>query len=132
MFMAARGNVEQGGLAAVRIADQGDADDMVPLLGQFGHLPVDQGLFVGFHPFQGMFDGDVLLRFFFADDLDHPRFLPAEGEFVAQDLVLDRVLERGVEHHRDLLPGDESHFDQTFAETSVTIDFCDHALFPGL
>ena len=47
-------------------------------------------------------------------------FAVAERNFIAHDLVFYRVLEWGVQKHINLLALDESHFDDSLSEATVT------------
>ena len=130
MLMAAGGDVEQGGLSAVRIADEGDADHMAALIGQLLHLAVEPVLlvFIGIHRrYLHAFPDKLGLCFFLAYHFYHAGFVPSQGKLVTQYLIFDRILERGIQYHADLLAGDESHLDQSFPEAAVTVYFDDHA-----
>ena len=134
VLVRARRDIEKGGLAAVGIAHQGDADHVVPLLGEVREGPV-----------QAFTLGEVLgesLQMLVADErlaglrlvhhVDALRLFPAEGYLVPDDLVFDRVLERRVQDHRHFLPLDEAHLDEPLPEGTVTMDTDDDRLFPGL
>ena len=123
MLVGAGCDVEQGCLAAVGIAHQGDTDIVMAFLGHVGQglgqalllLEVSgQGLEV-FVVDEGL--AGLLLR----DDLDLTGLLPAQGNFIADDFVFNGIAERRVQHHPYLLPLDESHFNEPLAETSVAV-----------
>ena len=127
-------DVEKGGLAAVGVAHQGDADDAVPFLRQvreglvqafaFGHV-LGQAL-------QMLVADEGLAGLGLIHDLDLFRLFPAERDPVSDDFIFDRVLERRVQHDRHLLPLNEAHLDEPFPEGAVTVDTNNDRLFAGL
>ena len=128
VLVAAGSDVEQGRLAAVRVAHQGDADHVVALGGDVLHRLFEVVLLPGgveIHV-EILMLVDLFPRLLFTDDFDARGFLAAERHLIPQDLVLDRILQRGVEHDADGLALDETHLDQALAETAVTGHFGDH------
>lgn len=68
-------------------------------------------------------------RLFLTDDLYHPGFLPTEGNLISDDLILDRVPQRGIQDHLNLLPLDESHLYQPFPEAAMSMDTDNNTFF---
>ena len=144
-LVGAGGNVEQGGLAAVGIAHEGDPDRMAALLRELPHPPVEV-LRIGAVRFAaaqsggtGRIPGCLRLRYIvlsrlglglaLADDLYLAGLVPAERYLVSYDLVFYGVPERGVEHHPDLLSLDEPHLGDSLAEGAVSAHFDDNTSF---
>ncbi len=73
--------------------------------------------------------GTQVAGLFFAYDFDHGSFLTPQGDFISHNFIFDRVLKRSIEQHFYCFPLDESHFDDTAAEPSVSQDFDDNPLF---
>ena len=135
MLMGSGGDIEQGCLAAVRIADQGNADDVAAFLGQFPHLFVQSFCIAASRLIPAQIAGSGIGRaciagnrclcsllcpgLALADDLYLLGLLPAQGYLVAYYLILYGVLKRGVEHDPYLLALDESHLGDTLAEGAV-------------
>ena len=127
-------DIEQGGLAAVRVAHQGDADDAVPLFRQMREGLV-QALPLGHvlgQALQMLVADEGLAGLRLIHHIDLIGLLAAEGNLIADDLIFNRVLERRVQDHGHFLPLDEAHFDEPFPEGSVSVDLRDDRLFPGL
>ena len=121
-------NIEKRGLAAIRVAYQGDAYVVAALFGQFDDFPVENGG----ERLARMLRGDVRLSFFFADDLDFGGLLAAERDFVTKYFVFDRVLERGVQHHPHGLAADEAHLYEALAEASMPGNLCYDGALAGM
>ena len=66
------------------------------------------------------------------DDLNHLRFLMAQADLVAHQLVFHGVLQWGVEQHLHFLAADEAHLDDALAESAVPLYFYDDAFFTCL
>ena len=134
VLVAAGGNVEQGGFAAVGIAHQRYAYIMVPFLSHMSQGTV-QALFVFQIPGERLqvfvgFEGFAGLR------LRHHLYLfgllPPERDFIADNLVFDGILKGSVEHYADLFPLNETHLYQAFTETPVTVHPNNHGLLACL
>ena len=134
MFMGAGSDVEQRSLAAVGVAHQGDADDMAPLLGQVPQGRVQPLLLL--HLLRKSLEVFVCLegfpRFRLGCHLNLAGFFPPEREFVADNLVFNRVFQRGVQHDTHFLSLDKAHLYQAFSETPVPMDTDNHGFFAGL
>ncbi len=127
-------DVEQGGLPAVGIAHERDADYMVPLLGQMGEgavQPFAFGHFLG-QALQVLVADEGFAGFVVIDHFDQIRLFAPEGNLVTDDFVFNRIPERCVQHHRHLLPLDEAHLDEALPEGTVAMDPDNDRLFAGL
>ena len=138
-LMGAGGEIEERGLAAVGIADQGHVD-VAPLL----HRRVLQLLrregacrrasrrrprwAKAARPILAFQSAGLLQR----DDLDEVGLTVAQANLVAHHLVFHGVLERRVEQHVHLLALDESHLDNTLAEATMAADADDDSLLSCL
>ena len=134
VLVAAGGNVEQGGFAAVGVAHQRNADIMVPFLRHMGQGAV-QALFIFQVSGQGLqvfIRPEGLAGFLVRHHLNLPGLFPPEGHFIADNLVFDGVLEGGVEHHADLFSLNEAHLYQAFTETPVTVHTNNHGVLACL
>ena len=134
MLVGPGGDVEQGGLAAVGIADEGDADDPVPLFGEVREGPVQALplLHVVRQALQVLVAQERLAGLLVVHHVDLLRLFPPEGYLVTDDFVFDRVLERRVQHHGHFAPPDEAHLREPLPEGTVAVDPHDDRLFPGL
>ena len=129
MAMSARGIVEERCLAAIGVADEGDADGAVAAEGlvlQVVSLMVG-GADVGAAGIGCLLDGRVG-----RDDLDERSLVVAQADLIAHKTILDGVLQRSVEEHLDALAPDEPHLDDALAETAVAVHLDDDALFACL
>ena len=134
VLVRARRDVEKRGLAAVGVAHQGDADHVVPLLGQMREglvQPLPLRHILG-QTLEMLVAREGLAGLRLVHHLDLLRLFPAEGDLVSDDLILNRVPQRSVQDHRHFLPLDEAHLDEPLPEGSVTVDLDDDRLFPGL
>ena len=111
VFMPARCVVEQRGLAAVRVAHQGDGDALALVQGGAAHLLLlHDGLRRGLHR---------LRHLLLAHHLDEGGLAAAERHLVAHHLVFNRVVERGVEQRLHHLALHETHLHDALAESPV-------------
>ena len=134
-FVCARGEVEEGSLSAVGVADKRHVDDMVQTVGllfSHEHL-VAQCLLVGVLRVDSL-RVDDLFAFFLVSvfelfvflglvDRNHLNVVGlavSQRHLVAHDFVLYRVLQWGIEQYVHLLALDESHLDDSFAEATVS------------
>ena len=124
VLVGAADHVEQGGLAAVGIAEQGHVDDLLAVVVSMilrmvdgDDMDVRNGVHVGFALY---------------GDFDEVGFGAAQRDLVAHDGVLDGVVERGVEHDVDYAPLDEAHLHDALAEGAMAKYLDDHALLAGL
>ena len=128
VLVAAGGDVEEGCLSAVRVADEGDADDVVPLLCQTGHLQIQRGDLVAVHVADGR---EVLLGvngglgLLLADHVDQSGFGAAQRNLVAKYFIFNRIFKRSVQHDRNTLSGDEAHLDEPLPEPPVAVHLGD-------
>ena len=134
VLVAARRHVEKRSFPAIRIAHQGHADHMVPFLGHMFQRPVEP---LGFRHIRRqslqVFVADKRLEgLSFAHHLDPFRLFAPEGKPITQHFIFDGVLQRGVQDHADLLPANEAHLNQAFAETTVAVHLDDDRLFSGM
>ena len=133
VFVSARYGVEEGGLAAVRIADErhGDlpaaaGDDLVgtpaavSVVDRLGECRVPHVLF-----------GEQPLHLGVGEHDDHLGFAPAQRNVVPHDPVFDRIPERGVEHDLDPLIADEPHLHDAAAESAVSRNLQNRGRFSG-
>ena len=138
VFMAAGGDVEKGGLAAVGVADEGHADDVAALLGDMGQglveeLPVHLvGAGRMLEALEVLVGVERLRGLGLGHDINILRFGAPQGDLVAQHLVFDRVLQRSTEHTAHALSADEPHLYQAFAEAAVAVDAHDDAALARL
>ena len=61
------------------------------------------------------------LLFGFREHLNHLCLLTAQTDLIAHELVLDRVLQGGIQHHFYRFTLDKAHFDDALAEATMTI-----------
>ena len=134
VLMGAGGDVEQGGLAAVGIAHQGDADHMVPLFGQVREGLVQALLLIHVvrKSLKMLVADEGLAGLHLIHDLDLLRLFPAEGDLIADDFVFDGILQGCIEYDGHFLPLDKPHLDEAFPERTVSVDLDDDRLFSGL
>ena len=132
MFMASGSHVEERCLAAVGIAHQSDSDDLPALFRQRSHLPFQPCLILGVQRRQRFPCGKHLLRLTFADDLDLGRLGPAQRYLVSDYLIFDRVPQRSIKDHLDLIAPHETHFYYPLAESSMAVDLDDDSTFSCL
>ena len=57
---------------------------------------------------------------------------PMERYLVTYDFIFNRVSERGIQDHLDLVASHKSHLNYSFTEASVTVDLDDNRTFPRL
>ena len=131
MLVAAGGDVEKGRFSAVGVSHQGYADIVMALLGHMG-----QGAVQPFFLFQISREGlQVLVAhqgfagLLLGNHLYLPGLLSPERDFIADDFIFNRVLERSVEHHPHLFPLDEPHLNEAFPEAAVTMYAYDNGFF---
>ena len=140
--MSPRDKVEQRCFSAIGITHEGNVNGaslfhghvMQPL---FSHLIVLafffasslQGCFVTtIHGF-GLFSLQGL-GLFGRYDFDHIGLFVSERHFIAHNLIFYRVLQWGIEQHLHHLSLDESHFNDTFSESTMSEHLYDNSLFP--
>ena len=138
-LMGAGGEIEERGLAAVGIADQGHVDvapllhrRVLQLLGREGLVEGRAGVGLDGRKRLALvlaFQSAGLLQ---RDDLDEVGLTVAQANLVAHHLVFHGVLERRVEQHVHLLALDESHLDNTLAEATMAADADDDSLLSCL
>ena len=61
------------------------------------------------------------LLFGFREHLNHLCLLTAQTDLIAHELVLDRVLQGGIQHHFYRFTLDKAHFDDALAEATMTM-----------
>ena len=118
----AGGVVEEGGLAAVRVADEGNVDAF-PFMsedafGIFGHSAVE-----------GIVVGDFLAH---GNHLHAAGFDATQGDVSAHNLVLDGIAQRRVADHLDLLAANKAHLQKAVPETPVSRNPHNHTILAGL
>ena len=125
MLVASRSDVEKRSLAAVRVPHQGNADDVPAFLCQMLHLFFQHPGLLAVGGFKrGLRQGSRchhFLCFGLAYDLYLVRFLAAQTDLVADDFVFYRVFERRVQYHFHAVAFHKAHFNDSFAEASVSV-----------
>ena len=114
-LMGVRSDIEDAGLAAVRVPHQRHIDGAAPMLGN-----VVYGITVG--SVEGLVVvvmGNLALGLRLADHLHLLRIAPSQRHLEIHDPVFDGVVQRRVEHSLDHHPIDEAHLDDTLAESAV-------------
>ena len=76
--------------------------------------------------------GKQFLRLRLADHLDLRSLSTAEGNLIADYLIFDRIPERGVKYHLDLVASHKTHLDYSLTETTVTVNLHDHGTLTRL
>ena len=118
----AGGVVEEGGLAAVGVADEGNVD-------AFAFMSEDAFGLLGDGAVEAVVVGHLLSD---GDDLHAAGLHTAQGDMSAHDLVLDGVAQGGIADHLDLLAAHKSHLHEAVTETSVARHAHNHAVLAGL
>ena len=114
MLVSAAYKIEQRCLAAVGIAYQGDVDDFV-LAGSGG----DVSAFMFGLVFR-LFSIVVVVPFVDIAHLNQVCLGPAQRHLIVHQRELDGILQRCVQHHRDLAALDKPHFHDALAEGAMT------------
>ena len=125
-------HIEKGCLAAVRISDEGYLDDLAPFVRQGVHLTFEPFLLHRIDGLKVFAHAVHLLCLALTDDLDVACLLATKRYLVAYHLVLDRISERGIQDHLDLVALHKSHLDYSLTEAAVTINLYDHSPLPCL
>ena len=134
VLMCAGGDVEQGCLAAVGVADEGDTYLVSPLLGDVAESSLQPLVLrhIGGKRLEVHVGKERLPRILVSDDLYGSRFLPPERDLVSENLVLDGILQGSVQDNPNLLPLDKPHLYQPLTKAPVTTHADDHSPFPSL
>ena len=124
MAVGSAGKVEQRCLAAVGVSHQCHVDASVLLQGQMLQIVVRVGfrgdeflLKVGRHA--------VVLVFGCREHLNHVCLLAAQAHLVSHQLVFHRILQGSIQQHLYRLSLHKTHFDNTLAEATVTLNLHD-------
>ena len=128
VLVAAGGDVEQRGLSAVRVADKGDSDHVMPLLGETFHLQIQSGDLVTVvvkDRCHILFRVNSGLGLLLADHVDQSGFGAAQRNLVAKYFIFNRIFKRSVQHDRNTLSGDEAHLDEPLPEPPVAVHLGD-------
>ena len=130
VLVAAGGDVEQRGLSAVRVADKGDSDHVMPLLGETFHLQIQSGDLVTVvvkDRCHILFRVNSGLGLVLTDDINEPGLGAPQRNLIAKYFIFNRIFQRSVQHDRNPFSGDEAHFDKPFPEAPVTVHLGDDA-----
>ncbi len=120
MLAGAGGDVEERGLAAVGVADEGYIDGLARARGDV--LAMSRA---GSLARSCLFDSHRL-------DLDKVGLGAPQRYIVAHDLILDGVTHRGMEEHLYAAAAHKSHLHHPLAESAVTKYLHDDTLLAGL
>ncbi len=111
------GKVEEGGLAAVGVAHEGDGDLFAAFLHLMGDVLLDGAV-------EHVVGVGVSLK---GDDLDVGCLAASERDMTAHDAIFHGVEEWGVLDHIDNLSTHEAELHDAMTEAAVTMDLEDHA-----
>ena len=129
MLAGSRSTVKQRRLAAIGIAYQCDIDDMPLMMIDFAGLNVfDRRRRCCHSP--GAKHCGFLGRHL--DHLDKIGFRTTQRHFITHDIIFDWIAQRCMEHDRDSVAFHETHFNQSFPESSVTQNLNHDAGFTGV
>ena len=115
MAMGTRGKIKERGLATVGVSHQGDIDHAALLHGLMPDIVVlvDAGIFSQ-REVRGL-NGGIGRH-----HLDIVSLLMTQTDLIAHQLVLHGILQRRIEQHFHFRTLDESHLDDTLAESTMT------------
>ena len=130
MFMTAGRDIEKGCLSAVRISNKSHLDDLASFLRQVGHLSFYIILSCGIKGWKRLPFGKHALRFGLADHLDLGSLFTTKRHLITYYLIFDRIPERGIQDHLDLVALHETHFNYPFTEASMAVHLHDDTTLP--
>ena len=119
VFASAGDDVEERRLAAVGVAHEGHVDFVLAWCGLcVGRRATVRRVVRVRCLLRAVRQG--LVGFVFGQHFDHGCLAASEGDLIAHDAVFDGVVQRGIEHRRDLLSAYKAHLYNASAESSVS------------
>ena len=126
MLAASGSHIEKRGLTAVRITDESDTDFLSSLICKRRHLSF-YVFVISLDCRQGLTFCQKFLCLSLTDDFNLRGLLTAQGNLVSDDLILNRIPQRSIKDHLDLIASDKAHFPDSLSETTVARNLYDHA-----
>ena len=124
-LMCIAGNVEERGFAAVRIADENDAQLFAFLLGNM----MNEVYVLSRQAWQIGLRFAPCLSFFLCDAFHHSCLGTTQADLVVHQFVFHGIVERSIQHSFDGCALDEAHLYNAFPESSVSVNLNDYATF---